>query len=342
MATLAGVAPALRAAPAVRVDRRLRGARGTRGVLGGHDLVEHARRLAEVAGEHHGGRALCGVLVHHVDPLRELEQAVGLALVHLGALDGVDGLLDAAGNGDALVRDALALRRHGLRLCLRRDDRLRAGGLGVVLGGLEVVLGRDDVVHGLLDLAGELDPGDERGHEHVAVVAHLRGDDLVDRVCDGVLLAEDLVEGARGNLRAQGVREVVLHLADRVLQGVEALVHAGLLTGVHVVRVDVVLDGDVELDRDVVAGLGVKRHVLVLGHEADVVRDVDERHLDVKAGTRESVEAPQALDDGHVLLPHDVPRGEHDGHDDNHQNDGANETHVGSFHSCRRPPPTGK
>ena len=67
-----------------------------------------------------------------------------------------------------------------------------------------------------------------------------------------------------------------------------------------------VLDRDVELDGHVVGGLGVEGHVLVLGHEVDVVGDVDEGDLHVEAGAHDAGEPAEALDDGNVLLAHDV------------------------------------
>jgi len=96
----------------------------------------------------------------------------------------------------------------------------------------------------------------------------------------------------------------------------------------------VILDGHVKLDGDVVRRLGIKRHVLVLGHEVDVVRDVHEGYLDVKALGRDVVKLAKTLDDGHVLLLDDVARGEDDGGDDDDQDEKAEETHD-ALHSVR-------
>ena len=164
------------------------------------------------------------------------------------------------------------------------------------------------MVHRLLNLLRQLDARDEGGHQHIAVVEHLCGNNLVNGVGNGILLGEDLVKRARGNLRAQRVGQVVLHLPHGILQRVEAAVDAGIRALLDVAIVHVVLDGDVQLDGHVVRGLGVKGHVLVLGHEAHVVRDVNEGKLHVEAGAGKPVELAQALDDGNVLLAHNVAR----------------------------------
>ena len=84
-----------------------------------------------------------------------------------------------------------------------------------------------------------------------------------------------------------------------------------------------VLDRDVELDGHVVGGLGVEGHVLVLGHEVDVMRDVEEGNLYMEAGPLDGAELAEALDDGDVLLAHDVTRGDHHGADDDEKDDGS-------------------
>ncbi len=142
---------------------------------------------------------------------------------------------------------------------------------------------------------------------------------------DGVLLGEDLVERARGNLRAQCVGKVVLHLADGILQRVEATVDARVRALVDVGIVHVILDGDVQLDGHVVGGLCVEGHVLVFGHEAHVVGDVDEGELHVKAGAGEAVELPQPLDHRDVLLTHDVARREHENRNNDDKYDHGHE-----------------
>lgn len=277
-------------------------------LLSRNDALEDAA-LVEVLGQQHRcSLAARRVVVHHVRPLGELKEAVGLLLGHAGLADGIDRVLDAAGDGNALVGDALALRRHGLGLGLRRNDGLRLGSVGVVGRALEVVLRGDDVVHRLLNLLRQLDARNEGGHQHVAVVEHLGGNNLIDGVGDGVLLGEDLVERARRNLRAQRVGQVVLHLPHGILQRVEAAVDAGIRALLNVAVVNVILNRDVQLNSHVVRGLGVKRHVLVLGHEAHVVRDVNEGKLHVEAGAGEPVKLAQALDDGNVLLAHNVAR----------------------------------
>jgi hypothetical protein len=48
---------------------------------------------------------------HHVRPLGEAEGAICLLAAHLRALNRIDGVLDAAGEGDALVADVTLCTR---------------------------------------------------------------------------------------------------------------------------------------------------------------------------------------------------------------------------------------
>ena len=95
---------------------------------------------------------------------------------------------------------------------------------------------------------------------------------------------------ARGNLRAQCVGQVVLHLPNGILQRIEAAIDARIRTLLDVAVIHMVLDGDVQLDSHVIRCLGVKGHVLVLGHKAHVARDINKGKLHVKARSSKPVE----------------------------------------------------
>ena len=102
-----------------------------------------------------------------------------------------------------------------------------------------------------------------------------------------------------------------------------------------------VLDGHVELDGHVVRRLGVKPHVLVLGHQVHVVSHVDQGHLHVEARLREPMEATESLDDGDVLLAHDVAGGQHQRQDDNarkHQREETRNEASPDVHQIPREP----
>ena len=67
-----------------------------------------------------------------------------------------------------------------------------------------------------------------------------------------------------------------------------------------------VLHRDIQLDRDVVLGLGIEGDVLVLGHERDVAHTVDDGDAHVEARVHDLMELAEALDDADVLLLDDV------------------------------------
>ena len=88
----------------------------------------------EIAGQHHGGTlSAFGEFAHHVGPLREHEQLIGLLRSHARFLDGLKRILDAKRDGLALVRDAFARLLHAFSLSLGLGHHLDAVGFGKVL-----------------------------------------------------------------------------------------------------------------------------------------------------------------------------------------------------------------
>ena len=105
---------------------------------------------------------------------------------------------------------------------------------------------------------------------------------------DTGLLLECLVEGELGDVAEDGVEDEGL---DLLLRGAE------LIEGVvDLVVEDLVLDGDGDLDEDVVVGLGLDGELGLLDLEVDEVDAFGEGDEDVEAGADDAVEFAEALD----------------------------------------------
>jgi hypothetical protein len=103
------------------------------------------------------------------------------------------------------------------------------------------------------------------------------------------LLLERLVEGEFGDVAEDGVEDEGLDLLLRLGEFVEGVV--------DFVGEDLVLDGDGDLDEDVVVGLGFDLELGLLDLEVDEVDGFGEGQQDVEAGLFDAAELAEAFDD---------------------------------------------
>jgi hypothetical protein len=102
------------------------------------------------------------------------------------------------------------------------------------------------------------------------------------------LLLEGLVEGEFGDVAEDGVEDEGLNLFLRTAEFVEGVV--------DFVVEDLVLDGDRNLDEDVVVGLGLDGELGLLDLEVDEVDSLGVGDEDVEARADDAVELAEALD----------------------------------------------
>jgi hypothetical protein len=117
---------------------------------------------------------------------------------------------------------------------------------------------------------------------------------------------------------------------DLFLRGAE------LVEGVvDLVVEDLVLDGDGDLDKDVVVGLGLDGKLRLLDLEVDEVDALGEGDEDVKAGTDDAVELAEAFDNARRIGA-DGEEGFEDGdeNDDGKEDEEDQQGSVQRFHRC--------
>ena len=205
--------------------------------------------------------------------------------------------LSPFGDRLALLGDALALQAHRLLLALGLHDRQSL--LGVALGGRRdlIALRRIDVVHRVLDPLVGLDVGDQRLDDLVAVLGHLAVQRVLDVHRDRVGVGVGLVQTHAGDVRPNDVERIGLDLDLRVVELVVRVLH---LLGVGA---DLVLDGKLDADEDVVLRLRLDLGVELLDLQAHPSGDaLDERRFGLQPRAAHAHELSEALDDRSLLL----------------------------------------
>src|SRR5216683_283596 len=191
--------------------------------------------------------------------------------------------------GLTLGGDALALEGLGLSLGFGLLDLEDFFGFASGLRGDLGSLGGVDVVHRGFDLDVGDDVGDECGEDVEAEAGHDGVELGFDIDGDAGLLLEGLVEGELGDVAEDAVEDEGLDLLLRGAELVEGVV--------DLVVEDLVLDGDGDLDEDVVAGLGLDGELGLLDLEVDDKGLLGEGDEDLEAGADDAVELAEALDD---------------------------------------------
>lgn len=210
-----------------------------------------------------------------------------------GAGDGLaevfDGGAEAFDDGLTLGGDAFALEsfRFGFGLGLFNLEDLV--GFAPCLSCHLSTLRGVDVVHGVFDFGIRNDVGDEGVEDVVAEAGHGGVEFGFDGDGDAGLLLEGLVEGELGDVTEDGVEDEGLDLLLRAAEFVEGVV--------DLVVKDLILNGDRDLDEDVVVGLGFDRELGLLDLEVDEVDALGVGDEDVEAGADDAVEFAEALDD---------------------------------------------
>ncbi len=275
-----------------------------------HDLlavVDHALRSRR---DEDGRRtSLAADVGHRLEPLVHHQHRHDAVFrgAGVGLLQVFDRLCQTVDDGQALQGDTLALELVGVALGFGGLDAQGLLGFTLGVGGLGVALGSVDVVHRFLDLGVRIDLGDERLDDGVAEALHVFGELAVDRLGDGALGVEDLVQVLSRHERTDDVEDVGLDLRFRTRELVDRL---RFLAGD-----DLVLHGDGHLDRDLVLGDRVDvDHVLQDLQIEDLAHRVDEGDLEVEAGAGGLGVLAEALDDLDRLV-RDLEEG-HAQHDD--------------------------
>ena len=205
-----------------------------------------------------------------------------------GLAEVLDGGAEAVDDGLTLGGDALALESFGLGFGFGLFDFENLVGFAAGLCCYLRALGGVDVVHCFFDFGVGDDVGDE-GVEDVEAEAGHGGVELgFDGDGDAGLLLEGLVEGEFGDVAEDGVEDEGLDLFLRGAEFVEGVV--------DLVVEDLVLDGDGDLDEDVVVRLGFDGELGLLDLEVDEVDAFGEGDEDVEAGADDAVELAESLD----------------------------------------------
>src|SRR5258708_5189358 len=141
-------------------------------------------------------------------------------------------------------------------------------------------------------------------------------------------LLEGLVEGELGDMAEDGVEDEGLDLLLRGAEFVEGVV--------DLVVEDLVLDGDGDLDEDVVVSLGLDGELGLLDLEVDEVDALGEGDEDVEAGADDAVELAEALDYARGVGA-DGEEGFEDGekNDDGENNQEEEQCSAQRLHVCR-------
>lgn len=212
---------------------------------------------------------------------------------------GIDRLLQTAGDGQPLPGDTDALKFLGAGLGFGLGDDANLFGLGFVLGGLAQSGGGVDLIHGEFDRLVGLDVIDQALQHGVAEVLHDVFEAFLDGEGDLLLFGEDVVDR---HLRHQGADRV-----EHVGRDLPIRVHQLVMSGNDglVILLHKELDGDEQIDEDVVLGLALDLDLQLTDAMGDAAGDlVDQRNFEVEAGVSDSVKLPESLDDGLGLLLH--------------------------------------
>ena len=260
----------------------------------GHQIAHAARGVGEQ------DRVRVGALAKrpdHVGVLSQSDERHRLAGVEALLGDDLERLPEPFGDRLPLGGDPLALEAHGLLLALGLLDRQRLLSVALRTSRDLVSLGGVDVVHRVLDSLVGLDVRHQRLDDLVAVFRHLPVQGLLDVHRDRVGIRVRHVEIHARDVRADNVEGVGLHLHLGVLKLVEGVLD---LLGLGA---DLVLDRQVDVDEDVVQGLGLDVGVELLDLEAHPSCDaLDEWRLGLQARARHSDELAEPLDDRAFLL----------------------------------------
>jgi hypothetical protein len=257
----------------------------------GEDLDEEVVGGAGVVGEEDRAGATLGAdVAEGIEVLGEKDEGHDvfgggsgdrLAEVLDGGAEAVDDSLTFGG-------DALALEGFGLGFGLGLFDLEDLVGFASGLSGDLGALGGVDVVHRGFDFDVGDDVGDERGEDVEAEAGHDGIELGFDGDRDAGLLLKGLVEAEFGNVAEDGVEDEGLDLFLRTGEFVEGVV--------DLVVEDLVLDGDGDLDEDVVVGLGLDGELGLLDLEVNEVDAFGEGNENVEAGTDDAVEFAEPLD----------------------------------------------
>ena len=176
------------------------------------------------------------------------------------------------------------------------------------LGSLLIALSGVDGVHGALNVLRQLDIGDKRRDDVVAVARHELGDGILHVLGDEILVVEHLVKRVARDRGAQRVGDIAFHLIDGVAQDVVATVDARLLNRLSRRLIDAELNRNGRADGHVILRLTVKRVAGFLRAQIDVGgAALDERDQEMEAGVHDAVElakAPQSRS-GHMAASGD-------------------------------------
>lgn len=264
-----------------------------------------------------------------VEVLREEDE--GHDVVGGGAGDRLAEVLDggakAVDDGLTLGGDAFALEsfRFGFGFGLLDLEDLVgfASGLRCDL----CALGSVDVVHGGFDFDVRDDISDERGEDVVPEAGHDGVELIFDVDGDAGLLLEGLVEGELGHVAEDAVEDEGLDLLLRGAELVEGVV--------DLVVEDLILDGDGDLDEDVVVSLGLDGELRLLDLEIDEEDTLGVGDEDVEAGADDAVEFAESLDDACGVGAHGEERLEDgDENDDGRDEEDDEQEGVQGFHVC--------
>ena len=292
----------------------------------GEDLHQEVVGGAGIVGQEEGvGAALGADVFEGVEVLGEEDE--GHDVFGGGSGDGfaevLDGGAEAVDDGLTLGGDALALEGLGLGFGFGLFDFEDLVGFAAGLCCDLCALGGVDVVHRGFHFDVGDDVGDERVEDveaevgHGGVVLGFEGDG------DAGLLLEGLVEGEFVEVAEDGVEDEGLDLLLRGAEFVEGVV--------DLVVENLVLDGDGDLDEDVVVGLGFDGELSLLDLEVDEVDTLGEGDEDVKAGADDAVEFAEALDYTSGVGAH----GE-EGFEDGDENDDADKDQEDEQSSIQR------
>ncbi len=191
-------------------------------------------------------------------------------------------------------------------------------------------LGSVNVVHRVFDFGVGDDVGDERVEDVVAEAGHGGVEFGFDGDGDAGLLLEGLVEGELGDVSENRVEDEGLDLFLRGAEFVEGVV--------DLVVEDLVLDGDRDLDEDVVVGFGLDLELGLLDLEVDEVDSLGVWDEDVEARADDAVEFAEAFDDaGGVGSNGEEGFEDGDENDDGEEEQEDEQSCVQRFHSVSVP-----